>query len=180
MGRVQEQVAPLDKRCSYGKQASCTTCNYIVHRSCDKFVKLHKKFLLQELSPFNFAWDKTAKEYEKSPVVYCTGTRMESLARVKSNAVNWALSTNNRIMRIDTNQAMMRVLNPRRDETARVTDWWNLAKGFYLELSRKEFTNKDAEIMSVLEQFITTAVEEGCHVFMWTRYPLQGYNWIEV
>ena len=178
MGRLQKTIETAERRCAYGQKAGCSGCSYVVYKDCPTFLKFHKRFLLHELAPFDFQWDKTADEWKRGNVVYCDGLSPTKIARVKSNAVNWALTSNNRVMRLNTGQVLNYVLSPRNESN--MSEWWNKAKGFYLDIQRREFSEKHEEIMSVIEQFVTIAVEEGCHVFMQTRYDLSGFDWIKV
>lgn len=172
---------PIDRRCTYGKIAGCEQCEHIVYRNCLTFIQHHCVYLTQGIQPDKKTYDKDAQEYLKGSVLYVVGNEKNAIGRLKSNAVNWALRTNNRVVRIDTGKAMNYIMSPRDDRHARVSDWWNQAKGFYCDFTRRDFANdKTAEIMSVLQQFVTIAVEEGGHVFLRTDYPLEGFDWIRV
>lgn len=166
----------MDSRfCAYGEMAKCKECNHILYAKCETYKKYHAMHMISALKPFDFKWDKTQTLFETNDVIWCSGTDRSKVAKVKSNAVNWALKTNNVIERVTTDMVLNRVLNPNREDPI-ITKY----KGVFLHLSRRQTRNKDAEVIQTIESFINEALDMGVKVFACTRYPLTDSSWLEI
>lgn len=167
-------MSSLSNLCKYGKEAGCTECNSILYSHCSTYRKYHANYLIAAVKPFNFQWDKSQNLYKKHQVIWCSGTDLQKIGKIKSNAVNWALENNKPLERISTEQILNRVLNKELEIT--YTDF----AGVFLNLSKKSVRNKDAEITQVIESFITSISDMGVQVFACTRYPLSDDSWFEI
>lgn len=155
--------------CAYAKQAGCAECDSIIYARCKKYAKYHMRYLIAELAPFDFKWAKDFDPAKSSPVVIYKGRKLDSIAKLKSAAVNYSLRVNQKVKKLTTSQVLDRVLS-----SANFEDWRNQSKVWYLELDNlARLKDKRQEVIDIVGQFIDQAVDSGAVVFVHTSYLVE-------
>lgn len=125
------------------------------------------------MAPFRFQWDKTFKPYKTSSVMYVAGNvTPQAIGKLKSAAINWAIETNQVIVRLDTNRILDRILEKNVPEPFS-------SKGYFLDLDRVK-NGKDDETKSCIRSFVATVEDLGGVVFMIDRYLIKDQLWTQI
>lgn len=166
--------------CTYALKAGCKECSEIVYTKCPKYVKCRMYDLLSELKPLDFTWDRTYKPYKHSKIIQLKGTiKKSTISLLKSAAVNWAIENNSKIIRLDTEKVLARVL--KNSETKDVVQNPIIpCRGYFLDITRMRFSQKDDEIRSCVNCFVSLAEDAGCQIFILDRYMIDETSWFTI
>lgn len=163
----------VERFCAYGAKAGCKECPHIVYARCPIYSKYHLRRLVGALAPFRFQWDKTFKPYKTSSVMYVAGNvTPQAIGKLKSAAINWAIETNQVIVRLDTNRILDRIIEKNVPEPFS-------SKGYLLDLDRVK-NGKDDETKSCIRSFVATVEDLGGVVFMIDRYLIKDQHWTQI